>query len=116
MRQERKPRWPCFAGRNRRVQQKANRPRAIRRSVHALERGREAFAVCAACHQQDGQGQEGLAPPLVGSRWVTGDAGALVRIVLNGKRTGDSAMLPLRSLDDETIAVISHVRARVVGS
>jgi putative membrane-bound dehydrogenase-like protein len=77
-----------------------------------IERGREAFAVCAACHQQDGQGQEGLAPPLVGSRWVTGDAGALVRIVLNGKRTGDSAMLPLRSLDDETIAVIlTYVRA-----
>src|SRR5690606_2052898 len=39
-----------------------------------FERGRTEFAVCAACHQADGRGMEGLAPALVGSRWATGGA------------------------------------------
>jgi len=54
---------------------------------------------------------EGLAPPLVGSKWATGGADALVRIVLNGKLSEDSMMPPLRSLDDETIAaILTYVR------
>src|SRR5690606_17092906 len=48
-----------------------------------FERGRTEFAVCAACHQADGRGMDGLAPALVGSRWATGGVDALVRIVLN---------------------------------
>jgi glucose/arabinose dehydrogenase/mono/diheme cytochrome c family protein len=76
------------------------------------ERGRREFAVCAACHQADGQGMEGLAPPLVGSRWATGGPDALIRIVLNGRTSGeDSTMPPLRSLDDETIAaILTYIR------
>lgn len=76
-----------------------------------FERGGREFAVCAACHQQDGQGVAGVAPPLVGSPWVTGGAGALVRIVLNGKTSGETTMPPLASLDDGTIAsILSFVR------
>ena len=71
-----------------------------------FERGRTEFAVCAACHQADGRGMDGLAPALVGSRWATGGVDALVRIVLNGKTSGETTMPPLRSLDDETIAAI----------
>jgi len=75
------------------------------------ERGRQEYAVCAACHQVDGKGQDGVAPGLVGSRWVTGRADALIRIVLNGKTSGESTMPPLRSLDDETIAaILTYVR------
>ncbi len=76
------------------------------------ERGRSEFVVCAACHQPEGQGMEGLAPPLVGSRWATGGPDALIRIVLNGKSSGDeSTMPPLRSLDDETIAaILTYIR------
>lgn len=39
---------------------------------------------CATCHQSDGQGVSGVFPPLVGSDWVTGDKGRLIRIVLHG--------------------------------
>ena len=55
---------------------------------------------------------DGLAPPLVGSRWATGGPDALIRIVLNGKSSGDeSTMPPLRSLDDETIAaILTYIR------
>jgi glucose/arabinose dehydrogenase/mono/diheme cytochrome c family protein len=75
------------------------------------ERGRQDFAVCAACHQQSGAGVPGLAPPLVGSPWVTGGVGALGRIVLNGKTSGSSTMPPLASLDDESIAaILTYVR------
>ena len=39
---------------------------------------------CAVCHQPSGQGNEELYPPLVGSEWVTGDKGRLLRIILQG--------------------------------
>lgn len=76
-----------------------------------FERGRKEFVVCAACHQPNGEGQEGLAPPLVGSRWAVGGADALVRIVVNGKTRGSSTMPPLNALDDETIAsILTYIR------
>jgi glucose/arabinose dehydrogenase/mono/diheme cytochrome c family protein len=76
-----------------------------------FDKGKAAYATCAACHQPNGQGMEGLAPPLVGSRWVTGGLDALARIVLNGKTSGEMAMPPLRSLDDETIAaILTYIR------
>jgi mono/diheme cytochrome c family protein/glucose/arabinose dehydrogenase len=75
------------------------------------ERGSREFLVCAACHQPDGQGMAGVAPPLAGSPWVTGGVGALARIVLNGKTSGETAMPPLASLDDATIAaILTYVR------
>src|SRR5690606_21278870 len=81
------------------------------RQRELFDRGKQEFAVCASCHQPDGQGQEGLAPPLVGSRWVNGNVDALVRIVINGKTSGASTMPPLRALDDETIAaILTYIR------
>ena len=76
-------------------------------------------AVCAACHQVDGRGLEGLAPPLLDSEWVLGPAERPVRIVLHGVRgpirvlgkthTGD--MPPLGILPDEQIAaILTYVR------
>jgi len=43
-------------------------------------------AICAACHQPDGRGFEGLAPQLVDSEWVQGMPDRLVRILLHGAR------------------------------
>jgi mono/diheme cytochrome c family protein len=78
------------------------------RELH--DRGRAAFSVCAACHQPDGEGMQGLAPALAGSRWVNGSPEALVRIVLNGK-ADQLAMPSLRALDDDTIAgILTFVR------
>ena len=50
-----------------------------------VETGRQLYtALCAACHQPNGQGQEGLAPPVANSEWITGPEGRLIRIVLQG--------------------------------
>lgn len=75
------------------------------------EKGRSSFAVCAACHQNEGQGMKGLAPALAGSSWVNGSPEALVRIVLNGK-VDQLAMPGLGpALDDETLAaILTYVR------
>lgn len=71
------------------------------------------------CHQVDGRGLEGLAPPLLDSEWVLGPSERPVRIVLHGVRgpirvlgkthTGD--MPPLGVLPDEQIAaILTYVR------
>jgi mono/diheme cytochrome c family protein len=74
------------------------------------EKGRTSFAVCAACHQDEGQGMKGLAPALAGSQWVNGSPQAVVRIVLNGK-ADQLAMPGLATLDDATIAaILTYVR------
>ncbi len=40
---------------------------------------------CELCHQANGQGQEGKAPPLAGSEWVNAPGpNRIVRVVLNG--------------------------------
>lgn len=53
----------------------------------SFNRGKELYAaVCSACHQPHGDGQEGLAPPLRDSEWTLGSEQRLVRIVLHGAR------------------------------
>lgn len=50
-----------------------------------VDTGRQLYtAICAACHQPNGLGQEGLAPPVANSEWSTGPEGRLIRIVLQG--------------------------------
>lgn len=85
-----------------------------------FETGSTLYAVvCAACHQVDGRGLEGLAPPLLDSEWVLGPSTRPVRIVLHGVRgpiqvlgkthTGD--MPPLGVLpDDQIAAILTYVR------
>jgi mono/diheme cytochrome c family protein/glucose/arabinose dehydrogenase len=76
-------------------------------------------ATCLACHQPHGMGQEGLAPPLVGTDWVAGSPERLIRIVLHGVRgpikvkdqTYEMDMPALGVLDDEQIAsALTYVR------
>ncbi|MGH7958309.1 MAG: c-type cytochrome [Opitutaceae bacterium] len=69
--------------------------------------------MCAACHQANGRGLDGLAPPLVDSEWVLETVERLVRIVLHGVRgpirvlgrthTGDMPAFG-GALDDQQIA------------
>ena len=74
---------------------------------------------CLPCHQAHGLGQEGLAPPLLGSEWVGGSEQRIARIVLRGLRgpikvkgqTYELDMPTLEVLDDEQIAtVLTYVR------
>ncbi|HZV34410.1 MAG TPA: cytochrome c [Verrucomicrobiae bacterium] len=92
-------------------------------SGNSEDKGREIFEkICAACHQPDGNGKDGVAPPLVGSEWVLAPGGErLARIVLNGLsgpitvkgRQWNLVMPPWRqNLDDDAIAVVlNYIRS-----
>ncbi len=73
-----------------------------------FEQGQAQFAaLCAACHQPNGQGLAGLAPSLIYSKWVIGDPRVLARIVLNGKTQENLVMPPWKAaLDDGSIAAV----------
>jgi mono/diheme cytochrome c family protein/glucose/arabinose dehydrogenase len=62
--------------------------RALTNEEQALfDSGKQTFAgLCAACHQTTGKGLDGLAPPLAGSEWVTGDPERIVKVVMHGLR------------------------------
>lgn len=50
-----------------------------------VQRGAQLYGqVCGLCHQTTGFGVPGVAPPLAGSSWVTGEPGILIRIALQG--------------------------------
>jgi mono/diheme cytochrome c family protein len=85
-----------------------------------LERGRALYAtLCASCHQPDGAGLDGLAPPLADSGRAAGAPARAVRIVLHGmqgplrvgERSFDLVMPGQPQLDDAQIAdVLTFVR------
>ncbi len=50
-----------------------------------MARGEDVYGrVCVACHQADGQGQDGVAPPLAGSGEFYGDPQNHARIIVHG--------------------------------
>lgn len=85
-----------------------------------LVAGSKVYAVaCAACHQLDGNGMAGLAPPLRESEWAQGPAARVARIVLHGLRgplevagTPWNLEMPGQGhlADAELAAVLSYVR------
>jgi mono/diheme cytochrome c family protein/glucose/arabinose dehydrogenase len=89
-----------------------------------FQTGRQVFATtCAACHQPDGKGRDGLAPALADSEWVTGSEDRLIRIVLHGVRgaisvngkTFQGEMTPLGALDDTQLAAALTFARRSFG-
>lgn len=85
-----------------------------------FELGKQTYTLtCAACHQPHGLGQDGLAPPLVDSDWVTGPEKRLALIILQGLRGPITVngkqysleMPPLNILEDQQIAgIMTYVR------
>jgi mono/diheme cytochrome c family protein len=82
--------------------------------------GQAEYAVCSACHQQNGQGVPGAFPPLAGSEWVTGDPKIPIAIVLHGMQGPitvkgqeyNGVMMPWAALSDAQIAAIAtYVRS-----
>lgn len=78
-------------------------------------------AACAACHQLDGAGMAGLAPPLRDSEWVAGPAERPIKIVLHGVKgpieaagqQWDREMPGQGHLGDQELAdILSYVRSR----
>lgn len=84
--------------------------------------GKQHYAMfCAPCHQANGSGATGVAPPLVGSEWVLSETPErIVRIVLNGLQgpiqvkgqEWNLVMLPWKdTLTDRQIAtILSFIR------
>jgi mono/diheme cytochrome c family protein len=69
-------------------------------------------SLCVACHQEDGQGREKIAPSLVGSVLALAPPAVTARILLNGKE-GPVGLMPALGtvLTDEQIAdVLTYVR------
>ncbi|KAF0093004.1 MAG: cytochrome c class I [Puniceicoccaceae bacterium 5H] len=91
------------------------------KEVDMMALGKRTFSQnCVACHQQDGQGQPGVYPPLAGSEWVQGNPKRLIAIVLHGLagevhvngETYNNAMTPFGRLRDQQIAaVLTYVRS-----
>ena len=78
-----------------------------------FDNGRMVYAAnCLGCHQDDGRGLPGLAPPLAGSANVLAPAGVTARIVLNGKEGAIGLMPPIGGTmsDDEVAAVLTYIR------
>ncbi|MEX0599787.1 MAG: cytochrome c [Rhodothermales bacterium] len=76
---------------------------------------------CATCHGSDGEGVQGVFPPLAGSEWVTGDSAVPVKILLLGLAgdievrgeayRGTMPAFGARMSDAEIAAVTSFVRS-----
>jgi nitrite reductase (NO-forming) len=80
-----------------------------------IDAGRVLYnGTCSVCHQQNGEGLEGVFPPLANSDYLMADARRATEIVLNGL-TGpvtvngspyNSVMPPMSQLNDDEIANI----------
>ena len=69
-------------------------------------------SLCVACHQENGQGLDKVAPTLVGSNFVLAAPHVPERILINGKEGPTGLMPPLGSVlsDDQIAGVLTYVR------
>ena len=94
--------------------------RALTDAERALfERGEFLYHTCAACHQADGRGSPGQAPPLAGSSLATGPADRAIKIVLhgltgkyevNGQKFEGAMPVPQVGSDEDIASVLTYVR------
>ena len=64
-----------------------NRNKLVTQEQNQYSRGQALFdgrAACFGCHGKQGQGVDGMAPPLANSEWVTGEPERLVKVLLHG--------------------------------
>ena len=87
----------------------------------SLERGRAVYEnICGLCHNSDGKGRPGQAPPFVGSEWVTGSPNLMIRIPLSGlsgpvRVDGTEWNLSMPAMgaalpDDDLAGVLTYIR------
>ena len=86
-----------------------------------VTKGKALYLVsCSACHQPNGRGLEGIAPPLAGTKWPNESEDRLARIVLHGLRgpitvAGKEYNLEMPAMgffdDQEIAAILTYVSA-----
>jgi nitrite reductase (NO-forming) len=96
----------------------APKPLLAKGKAERIEFGKRTFdQICAACHQQNGQGIPGAFPPLAGSDFLNADKARAIGIVMHG-RSGPitvngrpfNSQMPSLALSDEDIAnVLTYV-------
>jgi glucose/arabinose dehydrogenase/mono/diheme cytochrome c family protein len=85
-----------------------------------FEKGKTIYStICTACHQPNGQGMAGLAPPLVNSEWALGQPDRIIRIIAQGltgpievggvKWQLEMPGLPIFS-DEEVAGILTYIR------
>jgi mono/diheme cytochrome c family protein len=101
---------------------RAARPRA--RATAEPDKGAALYEEnCAVCHMEDGAGAPGMQPPLKGSRMVTGEPQALVKLLVAGPDAALPAERPrfqnemptFEALSDEDLAALTVYVRRVFG-
>ena len=85
-----------------------------------MTKGKALYLVsCSACHQPNGRGLEGIAPPLVGTKWPNESEDRLARIVLHGLRgpitvAGKEYNLEMPAMgffrDQDIAAILTYIR------
>ena len=85
-----------------------------------VKAGKALFAgACSVCHQANGQGLDGVFPPLARSDFLLADAKRAIGVVLNGLqgkvtvngKTYNSVMPPMSQLNDDEVAnILAYVR------
>lgn len=76
---------------------------------------------CAVCHLPTGKGMPAMYPPLIETKWVSGDKSTLINVVLQGLKgeievkgeTYNQVMTPYASIlsDQEIAEVLTYVRS-----
>lgn len=87
-----------------------------------MEKGKQQYMVCMACHGMNGEGVENVGPPLAGADWVSGPVSNLIRIqfrgltgpiTISGKEYNFLApMAPMGAAqsDEDVAAVLTYIR------
>jgi mono/diheme cytochrome c family protein len=85
-----------------------------------FDKGKTIYStICVACHQPNGQGMAGLAPPLINNEWTLGQPDRLIRIVTQGltgpiEVAGTKWQLEMPGLpifsDEEVAGILTYIR------
>jgi len=93
-------------------------PSRVLTQAESIASGEQVFnRTCMACHQSNGQGLQGIFPPLAGADYLLADRERAIRIVIEGKqgeievngKKYNQVMTPQNLSDDEIASVLTFV-------
>jgi nitrite reductase (NO-forming) len=84
--------------------------------VDLMTKGKEIYALCLACHQDNGKGLPGAFPPLAQSDYMLEDVNRTIKTILNGSSSAitvngikypGNTMTKFNNLSDEDVAAVT---------